>query len=356
MDSIGLKHARLDAGCVFGVGHVKPIAVLELQDNGIVNGRLSFLYPYPIETVPMNKILLVLMAVWSVCLPLPTAAADNPAETLTKTVNGDHRAKENKLRDQYRHPVETLTFFNVKDDMTVVEVSPGKGWYTEILAPYLRDKGKLYAAHFSPDNPETYFKETLKNYLEKLRQQPKLYDKVVVTALQPPKDVQIAPEGSADRVLTFRNIHNWMANGQASAVFNAMYKALKPGGILGIVEHRGSSHKPQDPKAASGYVTEDYVIALARKAGFEFLAKSEINANPKDTKNHPEGVWTLPPTLKLKDKDKAKYLAIGESDRMTLKFLKPQPKSLASFLPKTLFVSTDRANFQEIPAVIHKND
>lgn len=305
----------------------------------------------------MNKLLLALpVAALSFCIAFSSTAADNPISALQKIINGDHRSKENKHRDQYRHPLETLTFFDVQDNMTVVEVSPGKGWYTEILAPYLRDKGKLYAAHFSPDNAEAYFKNSLKAYLDMLHSQPKLYDKVAVTVLQPPKEVQIAPEGSADRVLTFRNVHNWMEEDQAAAVFSAMFKALKPGGVLGIVEHRASAIKPQDPKAVSGYVTEDYVIALARKAGFEFMAKSEINANPKDTKNYPEGVWALPPSLKLKEKDKEKYLAIGESDRMTLKFIKPQPKSLASFLPKTFFVNSDRANLTEIPAVIHKND
>jgi predicted methyltransferase len=146
-----------------------------------------------------------------------------------------------------------------------------------------------------------------------------------------------------------------MNHDQAAAVFSAMFKALKPGGILGIVEHRGASIKQQDPKAISGYVSEDYIIALARNAGFEFLAKSEINANPKDTKNYPEGVWTLPPTLKLKDKDKEKYLAIGESDRMTIKFIKPQQKSLASFLPSQLLGSLERANLSVIPAVIHNS-
>jgi len=304
----------------------------------------------------MKNFLLALIAVLSVSFSLTTYAADAPSEALLKVINGKHRSKENQLRDQYRHPAETLTFFNVQDDMTVVEVAPGKGWYTEILAPYLREKGKLYAAHFSPGNPADYAKQNLKIFLDKLHGNPKLYDTVELTVLEPPTDVQIAPEGSADRVLTFRNVHNWIANDQASAVFNAMFKALKPGGMLGVVEHRGLAHRPQDPKAVSGYVTEDYVIALARKAGFEFLAKSEINANPKDAKNYQEGVWTLPPTLRLKDKDKEKYLAIGESDRMTLKFLKPVPKSLASFLPTTLFVSTDRTNFPEIPSVIHKNE
>jgi predicted methyltransferase len=305
----------------------------------------------------MNKPLLALLvAIPFLSASWLTEAADNTELTaLQQVINGKHRSAEHKHRDQYRHPEQTLTFFDVKADMTVVEISPGEGWYTEILAPYLKDKGKLYAAHFSPDNPEAYFKKSLSDFLDKVHKQPRLYDKLEITVLQPPKEVQIAPDGSADRVLTFRNVHNWMKNDQATAVFSAMFKALKPGGILGVVEHRASPIKPQDPKAISGYVNEDYVIALARNAGFEFLAKSEINANPKDTKNHPEGVWTLPPTLKLKDKDREKYLAIGESDRMTIKFIKPQPKSLASFLPSQLLGSIDRTDLSEIPAVIHNS-
>ncbi|MEQ1560976.1 MAG: methyltransferase [Methyloglobulus sp.] len=297
----------------------------------------------------MRKILLALLFV------APYIAANEPT-ALQHIINGKHRSAEHKQRDQYRHPEQTLAFFDVKDTMTVVEISPGKeGWYTEILAPYLRDKGKLYAAHFSPGSDNPFFKSSLDAFLDKIHKHPKLYDKVEITVLDPPKEVQIAPNNSADRVLTFRNVHNWMKNDQAPAVFNAMFKALKPGGILGIVEHRGSILKPQDPKAVSGYVTEDYVIALARKAGFEFLAKSEINANPKDTKNYPEGVWTLPPTLKLKEEDKDKYLAIGESDRMTIKFIKPQPKTIASFLPKALFTDVERASLADIPAVIHNS-
>jgi predicted methyltransferase len=304
----------------------------------------------------MKKFLLpLLMVISCYYISLSYAATEQPEITaLQKIIKGKHRSPENKHRDQYRHPEQTLAFFDVKEDMTVVEISPGKGWYTEILAPYLREKGKLYAAHYSPDSQEAYFKDSLKVYLDKLKKEPKLYDKVEMTVLQPPKHVQIAPDGSADRVLTFRNVHNWMENDQATTVFNAMFKALKPGGILGIVEHRGAAIKPQDPKAISGYVSEDYIIALARKAGFEFLAKSEINANPKDTKNYPEGVWTLPPALRLKDKDREKYLAIGESDRMTIKFIKPQHKSIASFLPSQFFGSIERANLADVPSVIHK--
>lgn len=268
----------------------------------------------------MKKILLALLLAGSFS---PSQAGDE-ISTLPQIIAGAHRSAEHKARDKYRHPQQTLEFFEIKDDMAVVEIWPGSGWYTEILAPYLKKHGKLYAAHFSADAEEPYFKKSLKEYKAKLKERPDLYGKVELTELQPPEKQKIAPDGSVDRVLTFRNIHNWMKNGQAPAVFNAMYKALKPGGILGIVEHRNSPKKPQDSAAASGYVSEDYVIALARKAGFEFLGKSEINANSKDTKNYPEGVWTLPPSLKLKQQDRKKYLEIGESDRMTIKFIKPR--------------------------------
>ena len=265
----------------------------------------------------MKKILWALL----LAISCSSAQADEHSSALGKAIAGQQRSAEHKARDKYRHPQETLEFFDVKDNMTVVEVWPGAGWYTEILAPYLRDKGKLYAAHFSADAEEPYFKKGLKDFVDKLHDQPKVYGKVELTALQPPQLLQIAPDGSADRVLTFRNVHNWMKSDQAAAVFSAMYKALKPGGILGVVEHRNNALKPQDTQAESGYVSEDYVIALARNAGFEFLGKSEINANRKDTKDYP--VWALPPSLALKDKDREKYLAIGESDRMTIKFMKP---------------------------------
>jgi predicted methyltransferase len=268
----------------------------------------------------MKKILLALLLAGS----FSSSQAADENSTLPKVVAGAHRSAEHKARDKYRHPQETLEFFEVKDNMTVVEIWPGSGWYTEILAPYLKKHGKLYAAHFSADAEEPYFKKSLNEYKAKLKKHTDLYGKVELTELQPPEKVKIAPDGSADRILTFRNVHNWMKDGQASTVFNAMYKALKPGGILGVVEHRNSPKKLQDPSAASGYVSEDYVIALARKAGFEFLGKSEINANSKDTKDYPEGVWTLPPTLKLKQQDREKYLEIGESDRMTIKFIKPR--------------------------------
>ena len=248
-------------------------------------------------------------------------AAENTL--LQQAIDGNQRSEQHKTRDQYRHPLKTLSFFEVEPTMTVVEIWPGgKGWYTEILAPYLKEKGVLYAAHFSANSETPYFTKNLQKFIDKTKAQPDIYSNIKITTLQPPRFLEIAPKGSADRVLTFRNVHNWMKKNQADIVFKAMYDALKPGGILGIVEHRALADSKQDPKALSGYVTEAHVISLAKKAGFTLLAKSEINANSKDTTNHPKGVWTLPPSLRLKDQDKEKYLAIGESDRMTLKFIK----------------------------------
>ena len=248
-------------------------------------------------------------------------AAENTL--LQQAIDGNQRSEQHKSRDQYRHPLATLSFFEVEPTMTVVEIWPGgKGWYTEILAPYLKEKGVLYAAHFSANSETPYFTKNLQKFIDKTKAQPDIYSNIKITTLQPPRFLEIAPKGSADRVLTFRNVHNWMKKNQADIVFKAMYDALKPGGVLGIVEHRALADSKQDPKALSGYVTEAHVISLAKKAGFTLLAKSEINANSKDTTNHPKGVWTLPPSLRLKDQDKEKYLAIGESDRMTLKFIK----------------------------------
>jgi predicted methyltransferase len=245
-------------------------------------------------------------------------------QSLDRALQGDHRDPGNRERDKYRHPKETLQFFGLRPDMTVVEISPGRGWYTEILAPVLRDEGKLYAAGFGPVRPgmPDYAVKIQKAYEAKLKVRPDVYDRVVPTSMQNPKEADFAPPGTADLVLTFRNVHNWMADGTADEMFKAMYRVLKPGGTLGVVEHRAKPGTSLEDMKKSGYVTEDYVIALAEKAGFKLADKSEINANPKDGKDHPEGVWTLPPTLRMGEKDRARYLAIGESDRMTLKFTK----------------------------------
>jgi predicted methyltransferase len=264
-------------------------------------------------------------------LPLSDCTTDESAasssvviiEHLTPIIDGDHRSQANKARDKYRHPLQTLEWFDVEPDMTVVEIFPGSaGWYTEILAPYLMEQGTFYAAGPDPQSSSRFARNTVNMFKAKMASSP-LYKNVITTVLAPPDKVDIAPPDSADRVLTFRNVHNWMKAGTDQQVFGAMYRALKPGGILGVVEHRGDPDKPQDPEANSGYVREDYVIKLAEKTGFIYMGSTEINANPKDTKDYPKGVWTLPPTLVLKDVDRDKYLAIGESDRMTLKFMKP---------------------------------
>lgn len=242
--------------------------------------------------------------------------------SIQEAVNSNYRTDENKKRDVYRHPVETLSFFGLKPEMTVVEVYPGSGWYTEIIAPFVAQKGKyiLAAPTSNPEKPYTVANEL--KIKEWMTRNPEVNQNVTLATFDLPKKTNIAPENSADMVVTFRNVHNWMTLKAENDAFKAFYKVLKPGGVLGVVEHREIPTK-KDPKAKSGYVREKDVIDMALKAGFKLTAKSEINANPKDTKNHPEGVWTLPPSLKLGEKDKEKYLAIGESDRMTLKFIKP---------------------------------
>ena len=242
---------------------------------------------------------------------------------IQKILIGKHRSAIHQARDSFRHPEKTLEFFDVQPNMTVVEIWPGgKAWYTEILAPYLKGQGQLYAAHFDAKSTIPYFNKNREKFRLKLAANPEIYGNVIITTLQPPSQLKIAPDNSADRVFTFRNVHNWMKNKQAEAVFKAMYQALKPAGILGIVEHRNSANTKQDPRALSGYVTEAYVIQLAEQAGFQLLAKSEINANIRDTHDHPKGVWSLPPSLKGGENE-VYFLNIGESDRMTLKFIKP---------------------------------
>ncbi len=254
------------------------------------------------------------MKTWLIAtLALTTAAAHaQGADPLQAAVAAGHRSVANVARDTWRHPYETLKFFGIKPTDTVVELAPGGGWYTEILAPYLREQGQLYAA----DGGSARFKAKMESL--------PVYAKVRISHFDPAKGAfDMAPAGSADAVLTFRNVHNWMSGDTAQAVFDAAFKALKPGGVLGVEEHRLPASRTQDPKAPTGYVQEATVIKFAENAGFKLAGRSEVNANSKDTTDHPEGVWTLPPTYALKDKDRAKYQAIGESDRMTLKFVKP---------------------------------
>lgn len=243
---------------------------------------------------------------------------------IDELATGEHRSEANKIRNAERHPIETLEFFGLDPSMTVVEILPSTGWYTEIIAPFVRDHGKFYAAHFSPNASLAYMAPNLRNFEAKITADPSLYGKVTVRHLNPPHEVVIAPAESADMALTFRNVHNWIMADQQKEFFATFYAALKPGGILGIVEHRAKPDAGMDVMRTSGYVTESYVKELAANAGFEFIASSDINANPSDSTVHPRGVWTLPPNFRLGDEERAKYEAIGESDRMTLKFRKPQ--------------------------------
>lgn len=261
----------------------------------------------------------VLAVLLAGCAASPTTDPAT-ASALDSILGAEHRSAANRARDIYRHPKETLQFFGIRQDMTVVEVWPGAGWYTEILAPLLRDRGKLYAALLDPASGE-YAKNTVDTFRGKLRLRPDLYGNAVLTTLAaPPAKNEIAPPGSADLVLTFRNLHGWMMFGWERDALTAMHAALKPGGVLGIVAHRGNPATPQDPKAVSGYVNEDYAIRMIEAVGFRLVGRAEINANPKDTKDYEKGVWTLPPGYA--DGEEARYRQIGESDRFTLKFVK----------------------------------
>jgi predicted methyltransferase len=268
---------------------------------------------------------IALAAALTALLVSPLTFADNHTEALQLAAKHPSRSPANVARDQYRHPVETLTFFEVKPNSTVVEISPGGGWYTEILAPLLAAHGTYYAAHFPANSDSEYYQRNRKAFVDMLAANP-IYNRVQITEFAPGNSNAIAPAGSADVVLTFRNLHNWYSSGGDAgmvAIFKDFYAALKPGGVLGVVEHRLPRDKMSGEWMKTGYFPQALTVQLAQKAGFVLEASSEINANPKDSADHPAGVWTLPPVLRLKEQDKAKYLAIGESDRMTLKFRKP---------------------------------
>ncbi len=247
------------------------------------------------------------------------------AATLQGVIDDSRRREANSSRDVYRHPSEVLEFFELQPDQTVVEIWPSGGWWTEILAPYLRDCGQYIAAGFALDARRTpgWRKRVQRQYNDWLAGDPGRFDKVQVSSLSIPERPEIAPAGSADRVLSFRNVHNWMNGDYAPAVFVSMYNALKPGGMLGLVEHRADPGTAHAQMLESGYVTEAHVIDMAEAAGFELLRSSELNANPKDTKDHPQGVWSLPPSYRGGEETRADYQVIGESDRMTLLFRKP---------------------------------
>jgi len=252
----------------------------------------------------------------------PEAAQPAPID---RALAGDWRSEKNRARDQYRHPKQTLEFFGVDPaNQTLIEIWPGGGWYAEVLAPAFQFGGGQYVAIVP--KPVDASPERVERDNDKLRAmfaaRPDLYSNAQVRE-SPDAAPDLGPPESADVVLTFRNVHNWVMAGNEQAMFQAMFAVLKPGGTLGVVDHRADPDQPPAEMKTSGYLPQDYVIALAQGAGFELVESSEINANPKDTKDYAKGVWTLPPTLTLGEQDKARYLAIGESDRMTLKFRKP---------------------------------
>jgi len=267
----------------------------------------------------MNKLLSTVLLALSVC------GAVQADDELRQAIANTTRTPAFAARDIWRHPYETLVFLGLRPESAVVEISPGGGWYTEILAPYLRARGNLILAADDPDSTKLETVKSLERLKAKLSAQPELYDRVRLGVFAPPSKLDYAVPGSADLVLTFRNVHNWMDQGDSGvrSVFASAYRSLKSGGVLGVVEHRLPAEKVQDASSSSGYVHQSYVTRIAQDVGFRLEASSEINANPKDTADHQGGVWALPPSYVNKYVDREWYQAIGESDRMTLKFVKP---------------------------------
>jgi predicted methyltransferase len=251
----------------------------------------------------------------------PVATIDPVTQALDRAIAGDWRSPENTARDAFRHPRDTLAFFGIAPDQTVIEITPGGGWYSEILAPYLAADGHYIAALAKPSRPAGEAAADQQAIALKFAADPAHYGHAAAIEFDPTAPV-FGPPASADAVLTFRNVHNWVMGGRQAGMFAAFFDVLKPGGVLGVADHRADAGPATDGR--HGYITEQQVIDYATAAGFKLDARSEINANPKDRKDYPKGVWTLPPTLTLGDTDKATYQAIGESDRMTLRFVKPR--------------------------------
>lgn len=280
----------------------------------------------------MNRILITLLCL---CTSLTCLANDLPiAARIEQAMLADHRSAANTDRNRYRHPVGTLTFLGLEDGMTVMEIWPGGGWYTEVLAPVMRHHGQFIVAGYDvdiPDQPE-YRYRLQQDLMDKFSAAPGVYDQVAITAFSPPESASLGEVESVDLVLTFRNAHGWVSAGIAESIFAEFARVLKPGGILGLVQHRAENNADPKVSAETGYLSEPAIIALARGAGLYLEARSEVNANPADSKDHEGGVWALPPVLvlcrDLEGEDeivscREKHEAIGESDRMTLKFRKP---------------------------------
>ncbi len=249
-------------------------------------------------------------------------------DDLHTILESEFRSADAKARDEFRHPLETLEFFGLAPDMVVVELWPGGGWYSEIIAPYLdpEEGGRFIAAHFNPDTEHEFgdfFRDSLRAYQLKVQSNPDWFENVEIKPFEPPVTDPVAEAGSVDMVLTFRNIHNWLEDGSFTDAIREARRMLRPGGVFGVVDHRASLSQEIDPKAENGYVNQQWVIRRIEAIGFQMVAASPINANLKDSTVHPNGVWTLPPNLRVPEgEDRQKYIDIGESDRFTLKFVK----------------------------------
>jgi predicted methyltransferase len=251
-----------------------------------------------------------------------TVWAEDISDALDKAIQGSQRDAANVARDVYRHPKETLTVFDLSPDMKALEILPGGGWYTEILAPLMKDSGELTVASFGENHPTKYLRDVHNKFMKKIGADAETYGKVKTVLFENNGYLTDIPDGSLDIVMTFRNSHNWIRYGGIEDIFAAFNRVLKPSGVLGVVQHRAADGSDPKVSAEKGYIPKTYLIELIEANGFELVKSSDINANPKDTKDYSEGVWTLPPSYRAKNKDKAKYAAIGESDRMTLKFIK----------------------------------
>lgn len=257
--------------------------------------------------------------------PQPEPEADATPDLsvlLDAALAADHRSEDNRARDAFRHPKETLTFCGLEPDMTVLEISPSAGWYSEILAPVLAERGTFVAAAPAADGAAAKYRQ---RFVDRVEASPEVFSKVQLATFQLPDAIEIGEPGSIDFILNTRNTHGWVRGGNHDRAFEALFEALRPGGVLCLVQHRApdGDDTPIEERAKSGYLPQAFVVEVAENAGFVVEETSEVNANPKDTADHPKGVWTLPPGLALGEEDREKYVEIGESDRMTLRLRKP---------------------------------
>lgn len=291
-----MRHLLLGAACIFALSMVPPVVAQTTSTS-----------PAPLSTTQ------------------PPVLDFEATAAIRDAVGSTTRSISNIMRDAHRNPQATLEFFGIREDHTVVEIWPGQGWYTEVLAPLLHDEGKLIAAHFPQDSDVEFFQKTRADY-ERMLQRRDVYDVVEMATLDYDPGNPIAEPGTADRVVTFRNVHNWLAVGmdETRTVFAKMFDVLKPGGMMGLVEHRARPGVELQEMIDTGYVSEDLITELALEAGFELVSRSAVNQNPQDMRDHPHGVWSLPPTLRGGNENRIHLMGVGESDRMTLLFVKPE--------------------------------